>query len=143
MRGPDLLSFAGIPPVEVRTLPLEQHVAEKVHAYTRAYAGGQPSSRIKDLVDLVVMSSLFGFQAGKLRRAIEMTIAVRGTHALPAALPLPFPLWAVAYRRMAAEVGLEEDELVGHKRAGIFLDPVLAATLADDAHWSPTDSTWQ
>lgn len=32
---PDLLSFAGIAPNWVPVLPLEQHVAEKLHAYTR------------------------------------------------------------------------------------------------------------
>ena len=41
----DLLAFAGIKPIAVPTLPLEQHVAEKVHAYTRTYAGGRSSSR--------------------------------------------------------------------------------------------------
>ena len=41
--GPELLTFAGIPPTEVPALPLEQHVAEKVHAYTRSYAAGEPA----------------------------------------------------------------------------------------------------
>ena len=36
LRSPELLSFADIPPVEVPALPLGQHVAEKVHAYTRS-----------------------------------------------------------------------------------------------------------
>jgi hypothetical protein len=40
--GTDLLEFAGIEPVEVPVLPLEQHVAEKVHAYTRTYSSGRP-----------------------------------------------------------------------------------------------------
>ncbi|MCH8063861.1 MAG: nucleotidyl transferase AbiEii/AbiGii toxin family protein, partial [Chloroflexi bacterium] len=30
--GPDLLSFAGIVPAEVPVLPLEEHIAEKLHA---------------------------------------------------------------------------------------------------------------
>jgi hypothetical protein len=55
VRGPDLLSFADIPPAEVLALPLEQHVAEKVHAYTRSYGDGRPSTRVKDLIDLVMM----------------------------------------------------------------------------------------
>src|SRR5262249_56064464 len=38
LRGPDLLSFAEIAPIEAPALPLKQHVAEKVHAYTRTYA---------------------------------------------------------------------------------------------------------
>ena len=63
VRGPDLLSFADIPPAEVPALPLERHVAEKVHAYTRSYAGGRPSTRVKDLIDLVMMPSLFRLQS--------------------------------------------------------------------------------
>jgi predicted nucleotidyltransferase component of viral defense system len=53
--GSDLLDFAGIDPVPVPTVAIEQHVAEKLHAYTRRYAGDAPSSRVKDLVDLVVI----------------------------------------------------------------------------------------
>lgn len=35
-----LLDFAGVRGVEVPTLGIEQHLAEKLHAYTREYAGG-------------------------------------------------------------------------------------------------------
>jgi hypothetical protein len=37
IRGTDLLVFAGIEQIEVPVLRLEQHVAEKVHAYSRTY----------------------------------------------------------------------------------------------------------
>ena len=90
VRGPYLLEFADIPPVEVPVLPIEQHVAEKVHAYTRSYAGS-PRSRVKDLVDLVAMSSLFAFQAGRVRQVPEAAFTARGTHALPPSLPSPLP----------------------------------------------------
>jgi predicted nucleotidyltransferase component of viral defense system len=44
----DLLSFAGIDPVRAPALPLPQHIAEKVHAYTRKYgASGRESTRPK------------------------------------------------------------------------------------------------
>ena len=49
IRAPDLLAFADIEPIEVPVLPLEQHIAEKVHAYTRTYGQGHKSSRAKDL----------------------------------------------------------------------------------------------
>lgn len=141
VRGPDLLSFADIRPVEVPALPLEQHVAEKVHAYTRSYAGN-PSTRVKDLIDLATMASLFGFQASRLRRTLETTFASRGTHALPTALPSPPPQWRVAYRRMAVEVGLDPDMSAGHRQAGAFLDPVLSGIVPDDARWDPARYTW-
>jgi predicted nucleotidyltransferase component of viral defense system len=47
LRGPDLLSFVEIAPIEVPALPLAPHVAEKVHAYTRSYAGGRASTRVR------------------------------------------------------------------------------------------------
>jgi hypothetical protein len=58
--GTDLLGFAEIEPVEVPILPLEQHVAEKVHAYTSTYSRGRASSRAKDLVDIVLITQLKG-----------------------------------------------------------------------------------
>jgi hypothetical protein len=44
LRGPDLLRFAEIEPIAVPAVPIEQHVAEKVHAYTRMYASNRRSS---------------------------------------------------------------------------------------------------
>jgi hypothetical protein len=55
LRLPDLLAFAELPPVEVPTLPLELHLAEKVHAYTRIYAGDRLNTRVKDLIDLILI----------------------------------------------------------------------------------------
>ncbi|HEV7215532.1 MAG TPA: nucleotidyl transferase AbiEii/AbiGii toxin family protein [Chloroflexota bacterium] len=90
--GPDLLSFAGIAPILVPTLPLALHVAEKVHAYTRRYgADAAPSSRVKDLIDLVVIAVTAAFEAGELREALERTFAARG--AAPAALCPALTAW--------------------------------------------------
>jgi hypothetical protein len=55
---PDLLAFAGIEPVTVQAIPVELHVAEKLHAYTRIYEGSRPSTRAKDLVDLALMAAV-------------------------------------------------------------------------------------
>ena len=140
--GPELLTFAGIPPTEVPALPLEQHVAEKVHAYTRSYAAGEPSTRVKDLVDLVMMSSLFSFQAGRLRQALMATFAARGTHRLPDALPPPPTQWRAEYRTMAADVGLGPDVSVGYEHIRAFREPILAGVVPDNAQWDPTQRAW-
>lgn len=142
VRGPELLSFADIPPAEVPALPLEQHVAEKVHAYSRTYAGGRPSTRVKDLIDLVMMSALFNFQAGRVRRALQAVFAARSTHTLSASLPPPATQWRAAYRKMAGEVGLDEDLLVGYERARAFLDPILSGSVPDGAQWNPAQHSW-
>ncbi|HLC30564.1 MAG TPA: nucleotidyl transferase AbiEii/AbiGii toxin family protein [Dehalococcoidia bacterium] len=142
LEGPDLLGFAGIPPIVVPALPLEQHVAEKLHAYTRRYASGIASTRAKDLIDLVAMSSLSAFQAGRLRLALEATFAARGTHHLPGSLPPPPSEWRIAYRRIAIEAGLERGMEVGYEHAKAFLGPVLAGTIPDLALWDPGRRAW-
>jgi hypothetical protein len=143
LRGPDLLGFADIPAVEVPTLPLEQHVAEKVHAYTRAYAAGRTSTRVKDLVDLAAMASLFRFEVGRLRSALLAVFHTRSTHRLPRAVPPPPPAWSAAYGRMAAEAGLELELSAGYELARTCLDPVLVGAIPDDASWNPAQRTWQ
>jgi hypothetical protein len=106
LRGLDLLAFADLDPIEMPALPLTLHVAEKAHAYTRVYQGGRRSSRIKDLIDLVLISSLFSFKAEQIKRALDRTFSLRGTHPLPSELPLPPDNWGVPYRRQAREIGL-------------------------------------
>lgn len=74
VEGPDLLDFAGLQPVRVPALPVALHVAEKVHAYTRRYGPQDaPSSRPKDLVDLILLATHEPFLAGALRHALEET----------------------------------------------------------------------
>jgi hypothetical protein len=53
VEGEDWLGFAGIPAVVVPALSVEQHWAEKFHAYTRPRE--TPNSRVRDLVDLVLI----------------------------------------------------------------------------------------
>lgn len=140
LRGTDLLAFAGIEPAEVPALPLEQQVAEKVHAYTRTYGGGQASSRVKDLVDLVLVKTSMGVEAARLREALEVTFASRGGQPLPAKLPPSPPDWDVAYRRYAEEVGIAADVRVGHAEAAALLDPVLSGLAS--GRWDPSHSRW-
>ncbi len=143
LRGPDLLRFAAIEPIWVPTVPIAQHVAEKVHAYTRMYAGDRRSSRVKDLIDLVLIRSAIAFEAGRVQGALHATFAGRGTHPLPAALPLPPPDWGSAYRRLAREVGIDPDVRAGFALAAAFLDPILAGTISDRACWEPLHGTWE
>jgi hypothetical protein len=79
LRGSELLDFAGIAPIEVPTLPIEQHLAEKVHAYTREYHGGRPSSRVKDFVDILLIRTFSSLRADRLMLALEQTFAARGS----------------------------------------------------------------
>jgi len=115
-------------------------VAEKVHAYTRTYSDGLGSTRVKDLVDLVLVKSLSSLKADRQRQNLVRTFEGRALHPLPDALPMPPPDWAPAYRRLATEVGLDPDLRVGHAEAAVLIDPVLAGRTR--GRWSPKRSTW-
>lgn len=140
--APDLLGFAGIEPVTVPALSLELHVAEKVHAYTRQYETGA-SSRVKDLVDLILICSHTPFTAASLRRALDRTFAVRGSHRLPGALPPPPSDWSPSYRQLAQRIGISEDIASGYQIASGFLNPVLDGKISDDARWEPESRHWR
>jgi predicted nucleotidyltransferase component of viral defense system len=139
---PDLLDFAGIEPVHVPAAPLEQHLAEKLHAYTRRYGRGHPSSRPKDLIDMVLISQLADFQAWRLRQVIEEVFATRATHELPAQLPPPPSQWARPYRTLATEVGVNPDPRHGHGQVARLLDPLFAG-ISPEHRWNREALAWR
>lgn len=139
---PDLLSFADIDPVDVPAVPLERQIAEKLHAYTRRYGNDQPSTRAKDLIDILLMSELASFEFNRLREVIVRLFEARASHDLPVSMPAPPSEWAVAYRALAEEVGLDPAPSVGHRLAAAFLDPVLAAE-PGLVHWDAKTHQWR
>jgi hypothetical protein len=90
IQTPGVLSFAGIEPVTLPAIPIAQHLAEKVHAYTRTYGKSeQHSTRPKDLVDILLIESSATIGADPLRHALQSTFAERARQPLPDALPPP------------------------------------------------------
>lgn len=137
----DLLSFAGIERIRVPALPLTQHIAEKVHAYTRRYgATGRDSTRPKDLVDILLIAGSELLDAASLRQALETTFEQREQQSLPSSLPAPPTSWQEPYRRLAAEVALEPELDKAFAEAAAFLDPILAGRI--DGEWDPERRTW-
>jgi hypothetical protein len=142
VHGPDqvatsnLLAFAGIDGVEVPTLGIEQHLTEKLHAYTRVYAGGRGSTRVKDLVDVVVIANTSVVDAAKLVEAITEIFERRAEHPVPAALPEPPTEWATPWRRLARDVPTTDELGEGHRVAVALFDPILARILATGT-WQP------
>lgn len=137
-----LLAFADIPPVEVRAVPIELQVAEKLHAYSRIYEGNRPSTRAKDLVDLALIAASSTVDATVLHTAIQTTFARRGTHSPPATLPTPPQHWAAQYRSLAQEVGAPPDLVTGHAEVSSFLAPILSGNTASGS-WDPTHQSWE
>ncbi len=142
LHGPDLLVFAEITPVEVAAIPIEFHVAEKLHAFSRVYSVGSiVSTRVKDLVDLVLIAAEATLEAARLRSAIRTTFGRRANRELPAGLPRPPGDWRVPYGRMARVVGLDPDLEAGFGLAARMLDPILGRTVHRGA-WDRVAQTW-
>jgi hypothetical protein len=137
----DLLSFAGIEPLTLPAIPLSQHLAEKVHAYTRSYGrSGLPSTRPKDLVDILLIESSATIEVAALRHALETTFSERALQSLPVSLQPPPTMWADPYRRLADTVDIEPDLSVAFTRAAAFLDPVLAGKAS--GQWDTQRLEW-
>ncbi len=100
----DWLVFAGISPVTVRVIPKEQQLAEKLHAYTLPRS--KPNSRVKDLVDLILLLRSGDLRQEKLPAALRLTFERRKTHAIPAQLVPPPQSWETQFQELAAECGL-------------------------------------
>jgi len=101
----DTLIFAGIAPGRFRAIPLSQHFADKIHAFTFPWKDRE-NTRVKDLVDLVLILEASPTGPGSARLALEAVFERRGTHPLPAKIPDPPPSWAGPYSASAAEIGL-------------------------------------
>lgn len=137
---PPLLAFAGIAPLTVPCYPLSQHLAEKVHAYTKPQVGSA-NTRVKDLVDMLLIADIGSMAAPALRAAIRATFAAQGSGAPPVSLPDPPAAWAAKYRSLARDCGLAATTLPqGLAQARAFLDPVLGSTT--QGVWHPTQHIW-
>ncbi len=118
LTGDDWLGFAGIPAASVPALSAEQHWAEKLHAYTRPREGAT-NTRVKDLVDLVLLIERHELSADRVRSAVEATFGRRRTHPVPVDLPPPPALWNRPFAILAAECGLTYTAAAAHERVGV------------------------
>ncbi len=107
LEGHDFLSFAGVPPAQLAVLPPAQHFAEKIHAYTFPWQG-RPNTRVRDLVDLVLLIDTAALDPSAAVAALGLTFAQRATHPLPRALPPPPEAWTTPFAALAGEVALAE-----------------------------------
>lgn len=125
VKGEDFLGFAGIAAPDLQLLPIETHLAEKLHAYTLPRTS--PNSRVRDLPDMALLATVADPLHGhRIAEAIQQTFRARKTHDAPGSFPPPPDGWRMSYAALAAEQHLRWktlDELGSAVRA--FLDPVL------------------
>lgn len=118
VEGEDWLGFAGIPAVVVPALSVEQHWAEKFHAYTRPRE--TPNSRVRDLVDLILILEHEAPGTERVNAAVDATFRRRGTHPVPEVVPEPPAGWAKSFAAFAAECGLEDSLASAHEHVQAF-----------------------
>lgn len=105
LEGQDWLGFAGIAKARLPAISREEQFAEKLHAYTLPREG-RPNSRVKDLVDMLLLVDSSTLDAIRLVESIKATFRRRATHEVPASLPPPPPIWEERFGELASECGL-------------------------------------
>lgn len=103
--GDDLLAFAGIAPPVALAIPVSQHFAEKIHAYTFQWTDRE-NTRSRDLVDMVLLIERGNLSVGAVWCALVATFARRNGQAIPQELPPPPRAWTAEFPAMAMEAGI-------------------------------------
>jgi hypothetical protein len=119
LQGHDWLGFAGIAPSKVPAISREEQFAEKLHAYSLPREG-QPNSRVKDLVDLLLLVESGSLNLGRVGQCIEATFRRRATHSVPSSLDAPPQTWAGPFADLASKCGLSEDLAAAFSRVAEF-----------------------
>lgn len=104
---PPPVSIPGLAEVVIEAVDVYQHAAEKFHAYARTYAHDRPSSRVKDLVDLVLLieSELLSDTA-RIGERLKIVHAERDNAPPAPELPKPPGDWARPYAALAVDLGV-------------------------------------
>jgi hypothetical protein len=139
------IDIEGLPSVRYRGYPVADQIADKHCAIVERHGeyGDFPSTRYRDLVDLVLIAGTQEVNAGPLRAALDSEFERRGL-ARPARFEVPKDgNWQAGYPRAAKDApGLTITELADAvDLASSFLDPVLAGQAA--GRWDPPTRSWR
>jgi hypothetical protein len=104
-KGDDVLQFAGIEPAYAAMLPTEQHFAEKIHAYSYP-RDKRPFSRMRDLVDLVLLIEQGLPDKRLVLSAVKATFKRRDSHDIPEILEIPPEVLGSSYEQLAEDCGV-------------------------------------
>jgi len=124
IEGRDWLGFAGIASPSLYMIPREQHFAEKLHAYTLPRPGAM-NSRVRDLVDMVLLIQSATLAQNKVTEAIRVTFERRKTHSSPNTIPVPPAEWQNPYRALARECDLSRQLEDAFAVLRVFMQPIL------------------
>lgn len=132
----------GLQVVDYVVYPMVDHVADKHAAMIDTYGHGKrPSTRYRDLVDLVLMATTQRLDADELRTALLSEYEHRGL-AVPVIVEAPDGSWEAGYAREAAKVPHLDQQTLAEALAVAngLLAPVLDGTAS--GFWDPAEQLW-
>ena len=100
------LAFTGFETPSIQVINVEQHFAEKIHAYTIPRVS--ENSRVKDLVDLYLIAKHQKLDSKLLRQCLKETFKRRDTHVLPDELMAPPESWNRPFKNFELGIELED-----------------------------------
>lgn len=126
-----------------RAYPLVDHIADKISAIVQRYSGqDRPSTRFKDLVDLVAIVTEASAAADQQMAALTSE-AQRRDMPLPATFDVPDrALWERGYAAEAGRSLLPSSHTLDEALSVVrpFVEPLLAETAA--GRWDPENRQW-
>ncbi|HEX3828146.1 MAG TPA: nucleotidyl transferase AbiEii/AbiGii toxin family protein [Sporichthyaceae bacterium] len=146
VRPPHVLDLPGLPEIpRLRLYPVHDQLADKICSmYARYGEAAAPSSRYRDLVDIVLVLRQVALDARELRQAVTDE-ALRRHVDLPVQITLPGSAWTTGYRSAAVDSPLPRDP--HDPTAAIALlatcvQPVLERAILRGT-WDPMSARWQ
>lgn len=141
IKMPSWLEFANIKPTAVPCYSISQQIAEKFHALTKPYVSG-PTSRVKDLIDILLLADIKPINSIRLRHTIISTFNNRRTHIVPATIPKIRAEYSKSYSYLANQVKLQFRNI---DEANIALDDFLSPIIMKNIkkNWNPRKWKWE
>jgi hypothetical protein len=134
--------ISALPPFTL--YPLAAQIADKICAlYERHGPTAIPSTRYRDLVDLVLVATTQPLDGTSVAAALASEQHRRRGLALPSSFDFPEPRWRDGYRAAAHDARLADglvDPDRAHELMVAFLSPLLRAEPI--SHWSPETRAW-
>jgi hypothetical protein len=103
---PNLLAFADIPPPTIEVIDIHRHAGEKYHGMLREL-GDRENSRVRDLVDLVILIEHEMLDSQAVASACEKVWSERDGTRPPEVLPVLPQSWPGRYEQIAGEYDIE------------------------------------
>lgn len=137
------LDVDGIESCDYLIYPLPDQLADKLCAIMEVQPGGFPSSRMKDLADVVTYVTNENFKYNQLRHAIESECAKREM-VIPGAFAAPLT-WEERFEGFAKKNGISEEFASFENASNLasrFFDPVLMGTGSKRGEWDKVGLRW-